>query len=108
MRRRIAMKNQKVSYRKWIHRIGMGTVVAVLFVVSSSPAVFAQSSVEKSQTTQQAKQPQDELARARNAVSKPNEKQEAVDTGRTVGDYVINSSIELGYRWVDTNGNRNR
>jgi hypothetical protein len=100
--------NTNYINRKLVQQIGLGISMFCLgLLIGISPAL-AQSSVEKSETSQQAKRPEDELARARNAVAKPNEKQEAVDTGRVLGDYVVNSSIELGYRWVDTNGNRNR
>jgi hypothetical protein len=83
-------------------------VLSLAFLPTHSLQVFAQSSVEKSKTTQQAKQPEDELAAARAAIAKPNEKPEKPDTGRISGNYIINSSMEVGYRWVDVNGDVNR
>jgi hypothetical protein len=70
--------------------------------------VLAQSSVEKLDTTQQAKKPEEELKLARAAVVKATDKAEKPDTGRVVGNYTINSSIELGYRWVGIGGNTER
>lgn len=102
------MKHTLRNQHKW-----RGQVVAVLalsaaFFLSQSLQGFAQSTVEKSKTTQQAKQPEDELAAARAAIAKPNEKPEKPDTGRISGNYIVNSSIEVGYRWVDVNGDVNR
>lgn len=85
-------------------RIGVALLVTLLCTLPG----FAQRSVEKLETSQQAKQPEDELARARAAVAKPGDKPEAPETGRIVGNYSMVSTIEVGYRWEDTKGNRNR
>jgi hypothetical protein len=101
----------KIIFRnkhKWSGQVVVVFVLSLSFVLTNGLQVFAQSSVEKSQTTQQAKQPEDELATARAAVAKPGEKPEKPDTGRISGNYVIKSSIELGYRSVDVNGDVNR
>lgn len=85
-----------------------GLAVILLLIGGNSSRILAQSSVEKSETTQQAKQPEDELARARAAVAKPGEKQTPPETGRIWGNYSVTSTLELGYRFLDTDGNRNR
>jgi hypothetical protein len=102
------MKKILISQRRWSGRIVAVFVLSLSLYLTAGLPVFAQSSVEKSPTTQQAKQPEDELAAARAAVAKPSEKPEKPETGRVTGNYLINSSIEVGYRWVDVNGNVNR
>ncbi|MFN7927791.1 MAG: hypothetical protein U0Y68_07570 [Blastocatellia bacterium] len=72
--------------------------------LSSTPALFAQS-VEKAETSQDAKKQDDELAIARAAVAKPGEKAEKPETGHIVNGYAVRSSIELGYRFVGVGGN---
>ena len=49
----------------------------------------------------------DELQRAINVVTK-RDKQEQPKTGRMIGDYSVNSSLEFGYRWTDVNGSREK
>jgi hypothetical protein len=102
------MKINLRNKQKWIGRVVAVFALSLSLLPTGGWQVFAQSSVEKSQTTQQAKQPEDELATARAAVAKPNEKVEKPDTGRIVGNYTTSSSIEVGYRWVDVNGNADR
>ena len=68
------------------------------------PAILAQS-IEKAETSQDAKKQEDELAIARAAVAKPGEKKEKPDTGHIMGGYAVQSSIELGYRSVGVGGN---
>ncbi len=68
---------------------------------------YAQSSVEKSETTQQTKSQDNELALARAAVAKPNDKVDKPETGRIIGGYSVQSALELGYRFEKTGGNRN-
>src|SRR5262249_32257751 len=83
--------------------LGIGLVMIIL---GAPTATFAQS-VEKSQTSQQTKEGQDELELARQAVSKgAPEKPKPPATGRIMGDYTIMSSLEFGYRFVDTSGNK--
>jgi hypothetical protein len=81
---------------------------ACLLAAGGVTAVCAQSSVEKSETSQQAKQPENELDLARAAVSKPSDKPAPPETGRVVGNYTVTSSLEVGYRFEDTGGNRDR
>lgn len=73
-------------------------------ILALSLTAFAQS-VEKAETSQDAKKEEDALALARAAVKKPGEKQEKPDTGRIVGGYTVQSSIELGFRGVGVGGN---
>jgi hypothetical protein len=102
------MKMNLRNKHKWIGQVVVVIWLSLSFLVTGGLPVFAQSSVEKSKTTQQTKQPEDELATARAAVAKPNEKPDKPDTGRITGNYAVRSSIELGYRWVDVNGNQDR
>ncbi len=89
-----------------VHRLvrscALATSLALLMAVS-----YAQSSVEKSETAQQKQKQEDELALARAAVAKPNEKREEPETGRIIGGYSVQSSMELGYRFESTRGYRN-
>ncbi|MDX2032484.1 MAG: hypothetical protein SF339_17545 [Blastocatellia bacterium] len=82
----------------------------LLWVVALSLGIttLAQSSVEKSETSQQAKEPENELERAKAAVAKPNEPKIKPETGRQWGIYSTTSSIEIGHRFVDTKGSRDR
>jgi len=71
-------------------------------------AVVAQS-VEKAETSQQAREPESELERAKAIVSKPKEtKASNPETGRTWGVYSTTSTLELGYRFVDAKGSVDR
>ncbi|MBS1809976.1 MAG: hypothetical protein JST84_17580 [Acidobacteria bacterium] len=83
-----------------------GAIFLAASVVMLAPAssIFAQS-VEKAETSQDARKQEDELAIARAAVAKPGEKKEKPDTGRIVGGYAVQSSIELGFRFVNVGGN---
>lgn len=90
----------------WLGRVGIGFALVFLSMAMGGSA-RAQTPVEKLETTQQAKQPEDEQKRARAAVTRPTEKQEMPTTGRIVGNYVTNTTLELGYRWENTKGNRN-
>ncbi len=78
-------------------------LIFALFVATT----YAQSSVEKSETTQQTKTQEDELALARAAVNKPNDKRDQPETGRLWGGYSVQSALEFGYRFENTRGNRN-
>ena len=69
----------------------------------------AQSSVEKSETSQQARSQESELERAKAIVTKPGEnKPVKPETGRTWGPYSTTTTFEVGYRFVDTDGSYNR
>ncbi|MFN0086942.1 MAG: hypothetical protein ACKVX9_16240 [Blastocatellia bacterium] len=94
------------SLLSFLHSCG-GAVLGVM-LLSFGIAVFAQSSVEKSQTSQQAKEPENELERAKAAVAKPDEPKIKPETGRQWGIYSTTSTIELGYRNVDPGGNVQR
>lgn len=89
-----------------VHRLIRSCAVTLTLALLIT-ATFAQSSVEKSETTQQTKRQEDELALARAAVTKPNEKAEKPETGRIIGGYSVQSSMEIGYRFENTRGNRN-
>jgi hypothetical protein len=70
---------------------------------------FAQSSVEKSETSQQAREPESELDRARAIVTKPGENKPAKpETGRVWGVYSTTTTFEIGHRFVDTDGSLGR
>jgi hypothetical protein len=99
------MRSKCHLFSTWLCRFG----IAVLFLLTGGGAtIYAQGSVERIETTQQAKQPIDSSIRARDAVLKPAEKQVPAETGRVAGDYSWSSSIELGYRFVDTDGSRDK
>jgi hypothetical protein len=103
------MRFDHQSTRPWFVRSCVAATAWLLLLAGGSTGALAQSSVEKSETSQQAKQPEDELARARAAVTKPNEPKPAPpETGRLWGDYSVTSSFEVGYRFVDTDGSRLR
>jgi hypothetical protein len=94
------------SCRRFV-RILIGAVVATLLGVNGQSWTFAQS-VEKSETSQQVKQQEDELQLAREAVKKAAaETPQALETGRLWGDYTVVSTMEMGYRFVDVNGSKN-
>lgn len=97
------MKTQIKSIVHWL----VGSCVLAISAVLLVPVTYAQSSVEKGETTQQTQKQEDELALARAAVTKPNEKREVPETGRIVAGYSVQSSMELGYRFENTRGNRN-
>lgn len=102
------MKIKKQSIHVWLFRTCAG-VAAFASLNSPASISFAQSSVEKSETSQQARAPESELERARTLVTKPTEpKPQAPETGRIWGSYSTTSSLELGYRFVDTDGSINR
>ncbi len=93
------------SFSPFIHRL-FRSVVGIVFAFAVASASYAQSSVEKSETTQQTKQQEDELALARAAVAKPGQKQDKPEIGRISGRYSVQSSMEVGYRFENTKGNR--
>ncbi|MDQ3011283.1 MAG: hypothetical protein M3X11_11340, partial [Acidobacteriota bacterium] len=69
---------------------------------------FAQS-VEKVETSQQTREGDSELERAKAIVGNPKDnKPSKSETGRTWGIYSTTSTLELGYRFVDTKGSVGR
>lgn len=69
---------------------------------------FAQS-VEKAETSQQAREGESELERAKAIVTNPKDnKAVRPETGRNWGVYSTTSTLELGYRFVDTSGSNAR
>jgi hypothetical protein len=102
------MKNRDQSIYSRFFAACVAVVMGLLLLASGAP-LFAQSSVEKSETSQQAREPEHELERAKAAVTKPNEpKPTPPETGRMWGLYSTTTSIEIGYRFVDTDGSRSR
>ncbi|MEK7830780.1 MAG: hypothetical protein AAB401_06830, partial [Acidobacteriota bacterium] len=91
----------------WLSGIFAGaSILAVLFACGS--VAYAQS-VEKAETSQQAREKESELERAKAIVTKPGENKPAKpETGRTWGLYSTTTSLELGHRFVDTDGNNSR
>lgn len=78
-------------------------------LIAFGSVAIAQSSVEKSETGQQAREPESELDRARSVVTKPGENKPArPETGRTWGVYSTTTTFEIGHRFVDTDGSRDR
>jgi hypothetical protein len=77
-------------------------------LIASAAGAVAQS-VEKAETSQQAREPESELERAKAIVAKPGEnKPSKPETGGAWGVYSTTTSLELGYRFVDTDGDRER
>lgn len=72
--------------------------------------VIAQAqSVEKAETSQQARAQDSELDRAKAIVTKPGENKPAKpETGRTWGLYSTVTTLEIGHRFVDTDGSLDR
>ena len=102
------MKNRQQSIHLWLFRSFTG-VAALASLISPASISLAQSSVEKAETSQQAREPESELERARALITKPTEpKPQTPETGRVWGGYSTTSSLELGYRFVDTDGSINR
>lgn len=102
------MRPESRQTNLWLRWMTRGMATLLLIPCAAGPPVLAQSSVEKSETTQQSKQPDDSSQAAQEAVRKGGEKKEAPETGRILGNYSVSSSIEVGYRFVDTDGSRNR
>lgn len=84
-------------------------VILVALLAMTARTVPAQSSVEKSETSQQSRAGESELERAKAIVTKPKDnKPVKPETGRVWGPYSTASSIEVGYRFVDTDGSLDR
>lgn len=100
------MKTQCHTIPLWLSRTFAGVVAALL--IAAGTIVSAQS-VEKGETSQQAREPDSELERAKAIVSKPGEnKPGKPETGRTWGVYSTTSTLELGYRFVNARGSVDR
>ncbi|HEX8998745.1 MAG TPA: hypothetical protein VGB07_02525 [Blastocatellia bacterium] len=100
------MKNKHHSIMLWLSRILAGAGAALL--IACGAIAFAQT-VEKAETSQQAREPESELERAKAIVAKPGEnKPSKPETGRTWGVYSTTSTLELGYRFVDAKGSVDR
>jgi hypothetical protein len=100
------MKSANVSV---FDRLFRPLATALAFALLTGTVCLAQSSVEKSETSQQAREPVNELERARIIVTKPNEPKPAPpETGRMWGTYLTTSSMEVGYRFIDDKGNTDR
>jgi hypothetical protein len=90
-----------------VSRVGAGAAIWALLIACGN-ASFAQS-VEKAETSQQSRGADSELERAKAIVAKPGEnKSGKPETGGTWGPYSTTTSLELGYRFVDTDGDRDR
>ena len=91
----------------WLPRAFAGAAIWAL-LIPCTPVAFAQS-VEKAETSQQARGADSELERAKAIVAKPGEnKPSKPETGGTWGPYSTTTSLELGYRFVDADGDRDR
>src|SRR5215813_11260344 len=92
----------------WILHTSTGVLAGCLLTLLVMVAM-AQSSVEKGETSQQAREPESELERARAIVAKPSENKPArPETGRMWGVYSTTTTFEIGRRFVDTGGSRDR
>src|SRR5262245_14390582 len=102
------MKNNNQSIIELFARILAGAVAWALLLTFGA-VTFAQGSVEKSETSQQAREPESELDRARAIVTKPGENKPAKpETGRVWGVYSTTTTFEIGNRFVDTDGSFQR
>jgi hypothetical protein len=102
------MKNRHESIFASLLRSIAGACAWAL-LLSFGAITFAQSSVEKGETSQQAREPESELERARAIVAKPGDNKPArPETGRMWGVYSTTTTFEIGHRFVDTDGSRDR
>ena len=100
------MNNKHQSIISRLSRTFAGAIGALLICFCAG--AFAQS-VEKVETSQQAREPESELERAKAIVNDPKDnKPSKPETGRTWGVYSVTSSLELGYRFVDARGSEQR
>jgi hypothetical protein len=102
------MKITLPNNQKWLGQVAMVFALSLSLLTAGAGQALAQSTVEKLETTQQAKQPENEMKLARAATVKVTDPADKPDTGRVVGNYLLNSSIEMGYRWVEVGGNAER
>jgi hypothetical protein len=102
------MKKRNQSIIERLSRTLAGAVAWAL-LLSFGAITFAQSSVEKGETSQQAREPESELERARSIGAKPGENKPArPETGRIWGVYSTTTTFEIGHRFVDTDGSTDR
>src|SRR5215510_4315251 len=102
------MKTKRRSNYEWLFPTFAGVLACALLTLFGA-AADAQSSVEKSETGQQARAQESELDRARSIVTKPGEnKPSKPETGRVWGVYSTTTTFEIGHRFVDTDGSRDR
>lgn len=100
------MKNTYDQIIPWLSRTCAGALAALVIAVGT--LTYAQS-VEKVETSQQSREGDSELERAKAIVANPKDnKPSKPETGRTWGIYSTTSSLELGYRFVDTKGSVDR
>ena len=100
------MKSNRHPISFWLSRTFAGAITVIL--IAFGALTYAQS-VEKAETSQQAREADSELERAKAIVTKPQDnKPSKPETGRTWGIYSTTSSLELGYRFVDTKGSLSR
>jgi hypothetical protein len=105
---RLNMKTRNRSIIEQFIRTLAEAGVCVL-LLSFGATAFAQGSVEKGETSQQARAPESELERARAIVTKPGEnKPDKPETGRTWSVYSMTTTFEIGHRFVDTDGSLDR
>ncbi len=98
------MNIQSKSMQRWLSCLFVGACTTLCF----SGGAWAQS-VEKAETSQQAREADSELERAKAIVNKPKEnKPVKTETGRTWGVYSTTSSLEVGYRFVNARGSEAR
>src|SRR5262245_27767696 len=91
-----------------VSRLSLAVAVTLVMTMSGRFNVLAQGRVEQAETTWEVKRPVDSSIRASEAAQKPNGKPRPEQTGHLAGDYVWSSAMELGYRFVDTDGSRDK
>ncbi len=100
------MTVKRILNEKALIQFGLSLFTALLINCLTISIALAQASVEKAETSQQAKSKEADQDRAKIIVTKPNEKVTPPETGRIWGAYSVQSALEVGYRFVDTNGTR--
>jgi hypothetical protein len=102
------MKSTFQSISVWLSKTLAGAALITMILTFGSLGL-AQTTVEKSETSQQARAQDSELDRAKAIVAKPGDiKPTKPETGRTWGLYSTTSTFEIGHRFVDTDGSRDR
>ena len=99
------MNGKSNSMLKMLFLPAAGALILTAGLLSFPTSAVRAQSVEKAETTQDAKKQEDEVAIARAAVTKPGEKREKLETGHLMDGYSVQSTLELGYRWVGVGGN---
>jgi hypothetical protein len=86
-----------------------GRAAAIWLLSAVFAALSFAQSVEKADTSQQAREADSELERAKAVTGNPKDnKPSKPETGRTWGIYSTTSTLELGYRFVDAGGSTGR